>query len=94
MASACGPRPVRLSRWVRNWDDLAIDMFELIRARGGVFHLWGHSWEIDEQGDWDRLERVLRHVSGRQDVRYVTNGDLAANRMLSSGGPGGSGANG
>ena len=79
---------------MRNWDDLAIDMFELIRARGGVFHLWGHSWEIDEQGDWDRLERVLRHVSGRQDVRYVTNGDLAANGMVGSIGPGGSGADG
>jgi len=59
-----------------NWDDLAIALFEKALTRGGVFHLWGHSWEIDTNNDWGRLERVLRHISNRRDVDYLTNGQL------------------
>ncbi len=60
-----------------HWDTLAMDLFDLTLARGGVFHLWGHSWEIDARRDWGRLERVLDHIGGRSDVAYVTNGALA-----------------
>ena len=59
-----------------NWDELAIEVFESVRARGGVFHLWGHSWEIDKNGDWDRLERVLHHISHYNDMRHATNHEL------------------
>jgi peptidoglycan/xylan/chitin deacetylase (PgdA/CDA1 family) len=27
---------------------------------GGVVHLWGHSWEIDETGQWHQLEEAFR----------------------------------
>ena len=46
-------------------------------ARGGVFHLWGHSWEIEERGMWTTLERmfaVMRAERGR--YRGVTNQEL------------------
>ncbi len=37
-------------------------------ARGGVFHLWGHSWEIDRHGQWDAVDRAFaamgRHARG------------------------------
>ncbi|WP_330455739.1 polysaccharide deacetylase family protein [Streptomyces sp. NBC_00820] len=68
--------PAKAARMYLNWDELAIHWFELCRRDGGVYHLWGHSWEVDERGDWDRLERVLAHIGGRTDVRYVTNGEL------------------
>ena len=49
---------VRRSRTVRqacamwsNWDVLARQLFQEARAGGGVFHLWGHSWEIEENND-------------------------------------------
>ena len=29
-------------------------------ARGGVFHLWGHSWELEAYGLWGALDRFLR----------------------------------
>ena len=60
-----------------NWDEWAMAFFDLVSARGGLFHLWGHSWEIDERNDWDRLERVFEHISHRPDVRYVSNHELA-----------------
>jgi peptidoglycan/xylan/chitin deacetylase (PgdA/CDA1 family) len=32
-------------------------------ANGGVFHIWGHSWEIDRLGAWPLLDNVLRYAS-------------------------------
>jgi peptidoglycan/xylan/chitin deacetylase (PgdA/CDA1 family) len=72
--AGCQPRRAASRFW--NWDDLAIAQFDRTLASGGLFHLWGHSWEIDAHDDWARLERVLRHIGGRTSVRYLTNGEL------------------
>jgi D-inositol-3-phosphate glycosyltransferase len=68
--------PVRFARLYRRWDRQAIALFDKATIDGGVFHLWGHSWEIEKNGDWDRLERVFAHIGKRADVRYVANGEL------------------
>jgi len=59
------------------WDSLGRAMFDRVAGTGGVFHIWGHSWEIDDHNDWDRLEGMLRYISARSGVEYVTNGELA-----------------
>jgi len=33
--------------------------------RGGIFHLWGHSWEIEEFGGWALLDDFLRYAADR-----------------------------
>ena len=68
----------RTHRWhfFMPWDELAILMFERVYKTGGIFHLWGHSWEIDAHEEWHRLERVLKHISGRKDVGYHSNRQL------------------
>jgi hypothetical protein len=43
---------------------------------GGIAHLYLHSWEIDQQSEWDKLRRVLREISTRPSVESVTNGKL------------------
>jgi len=49
--------------------------FDQVLVDGGVFPPLGATvWEIDRNGDWDRLARVLDHLGGRGDVSYVTNG--------------------
>jgi peptidoglycan-N-acetylglucosamine deacetylase len=58
-----------------NWDVLARHLFQEARAGGGVFHLWGHSWEIEANDDWPRLRTLLRYIAD-QDVTFVTNGEL------------------
>lgn len=41
---------------------------------GGYFHLWGHSWEIEEHGLWDVLETFLQRVSETStSTEFVTN---------------------
>ena len=58
------------------WDALAKAMFDQVIKEGGIYHIWGHSWEIDERGDWERLENVFRYISANPKVSYVTNGEL------------------
>lgn len=60
----------------RSFEALACATFDIARARGGVFHLWGHSWEIDKYDMWQPLERVLSYISKREDCRYIPNGEV------------------
>lgn len=60
----------------RSFDALACATFDIALVRGGVFHLWGHSWEIDKYDMWRPLERVVRYISKREDCRYMTNADV------------------
>ena len=68
--------PILFVRYYRKWDVLAKAMFDRVYEKGGVFHLWGHSWEVEGHNDWERLEDVLTYISNRKDVQYLTNGEL------------------
>ncbi len=61
-----------------NWVELAKRIFDYVLNNGGVWHLWGHSWEIDHFRMWNQLEQVLEYISGRREVLYLTNGELIA----------------
>ena len=63
----------------RDWAALAKDLLLRAVQRGGVFHLWGHSWEIAEQGQWQALEDFLAFAAANlKAARCVSNGDLSA----------------
>lgn len=68
--------PFLFIKYYRHWDDLAIAMYDHVAKNGGVFHLWGHSWEVDQNNDWKRLELVFRCISGKNDVFYVSNKEV------------------
>lgn len=78
--------PVRAARLL-DWERLARLLFDEVLERGGVFHLWGHSWVVDEAGDWERLDRVLGYVAGRPGVTYVPNAGLVT-AVAAAGGDG------
>jgi len=46
-----------------DWVKLVQSFVHHALQRGGVFHLWGHSWELEQTGQWQRLEEVLRFLS-------------------------------
>ena len=59
------------------WADCVRSLLRATLASGGVFHLWGHSWEIQEQGQWDRLEYVFRLMSEvTREAPCLTNGQV------------------
>jgi peptidoglycan-N-acetylglucosamine deacetylase len=49
---------------------------ERVAGRGGVAHLYLHSWEIDALGQWHALSRLLERLAERDDFVRVTNGEL------------------
>ena len=60
------------------WDDLSILFADYCMKNGGVFHLYGHSWEIEKTNNWKRLERVLRYLNeNTNSTQSFTNGGLA-----------------
>lgn len=76
----------------RRWKTLAswltsgscIDLVKLaerninrIEMQGGCFHLWGHSWEIDEYNLWHKAEELFKVLANRSEFNYVENGALA-----------------
>ena len=41
---------------------------------GWLFYLWGHSYEFDDDGNWDVLEGVLKRAAqNEKDIWFATN---------------------
>lgn len=63
-------------RQVDSWVELAKVLFDSVGQEGGIFHLYGHSWEVDELDLWDELTEVLNYVSHREGVLYLSNAEI------------------
>jgi peptidoglycan-N-acetylglucosamine deacetylase len=59
-----------------NWAELGKKLFDYVVENGGIWHLYGHSHEVQEQNQWKELEDILDYVSRRKGVRYVPNCEL------------------
>lgn len=52
-------------------------LLEKLIETGGVFHLWGHSWELEHSRMWGLLEQILRQLwIHRERCRFVSNSIL------------------
>jgi peptidoglycan/xylan/chitin deacetylase (PgdA/CDA1 family) len=66
------------------WPDMAKSLLRHAIVRGGVFHLWGHSWELQDVSQWRRLDEVLRFMGDFvRHVPAITNGQLCRLSMPS-----------
>lgn len=52
-----------LGRHAATWAELAGVLLQRAARAGGVFHLWGHSWEIDDNQQWEALEQTFATMS-------------------------------
>ena len=43
-----------------------------------LFYVWGHSYEFENDGNWDLIDRFAERVGGRDDVWYATNAQVVA----------------
>lgn len=57
-----------------------------IFERGGLFYIWGHSYEFEGGNSWKDMELFCQRMSGLSDVWYATNIEIyeyiAAQRSL------------
>jgi peptidoglycan-N-acetylglucosamine deacetylase len=66
-----------LSDWIR----LGKKLFNSVLQDGGVWHLYGHSWELEELKLWNDLGKLLDYIGNRPGITYATNAQLVANRF-------------
>jgi len=57
---------------------LAEAMLDFIEQHGGVFHIWGHGWEIAEHDLWSELELILASIARRPALVPLDNAALTA----------------
>jgi peptidoglycan/xylan/chitin deacetylase (PgdA/CDA1 family) len=57
----------------RSWVELGKKLFDQALQEGGIWHLYGHSWEIQKLGLWNDLQEMLDYVRERPGVIYASN---------------------
>lgn len=43
-----------------------------------LFYVWGHSYEFENDDNWDLIDRFAERVSRREDIWYATNAEIIA----------------
>ena len=41
-----------------------------------LFFIWGHSYEFDDNGNWNVIEDFAKRVSAQKDIWFATNGEI------------------
>jgi peptidoglycan/xylan/chitin deacetylase (PgdA/CDA1 family) len=59
-----------------DWRKHFLYALDHVEQHGGIAHLYLHSWEIDELGQWEQLEAVFAAISQQHCFSKVTNGAL------------------
>jgi len=59
-----------------SWVELGKRLFDVVLNKGGLWHLYGHSWEIDRLGLWGGLRELLDYICRRDGVSYLPNAAL------------------
>jgi peptidoglycan/xylan/chitin deacetylase (PgdA/CDA1 family) len=63
-----------------DWPTTALALLARAARTGGVFHLWGHSWEIDAHQQWLELDRILGAMAeATRSAACITNSELCVN---------------
>jgi len=61
---------------VGDWVDFARRTFDHVMDNGGVWHLYGHSWELEDFRLWHGLRKLFDHIAHCDGVEYLTNGEM------------------
>jgi len=57
---------------IKKWSELGKQIFDVLLESGGVFHIFGHAWQVEEIDGWRKLEDLLAHIAFRKNVMYAT----------------------
>lgn len=68
---------LRLAVRHQRWIERMYALFDHACRHDGIFHMWAHSYEIDQLGGWEELDRFFGHVANR-----VAAPDLLTNHQV------------
>ena len=66
----------RTLEWAEEFVALTPDEGYMPRRYPRLFYLWGHSYEFQNDGNWDLLESICRTLGNREDTWYATNMEI------------------
>lgn len=58
-----------------SWTSLAKSLLDEAQRRDGIWHLWGHSWEIDKFDMWSQLDDILA-IASQYQTQAKTNTEI------------------
>lgn len=61
-------------------DEMLFELIEKFLAlkpdKPQILYIWGHSYEFEGQGNWDRIEKACELLAGKDDIFYGTNKEV------------------
>jgi len=54
-----------------DWVEAANIMVDQAIRTNGIFHIWGHSWEINRDNNWDKLEKFFEWLTDNYEIVKV-----------------------
>jgi peptidoglycan/xylan/chitin deacetylase (PgdA/CDA1 family) len=61
-----------------SWYGIAKELFDRAYKHNGVFHIFGHSVEIEKNNEWDILEDLFDYITFRSNFISVSNSELVS----------------
>ncbi len=55
---------------------LSNDFYFSMYSPAKLFYVWGHSYEFDQNDNWNHMEKFLEKICKKEDVWYATNGEI------------------
>lgn len=52
---------------------IADEFFALETDKPVIYYIWGHSYELVTEKQWEEFERFCKYISGKDDIWYCTN---------------------
>lgn len=56
--------------------ELTDSFFQTFQNEHSLLFIWGHSYELDLCNAWERVEKYFKYISGRNDIAYMTSGEI------------------
>lgn len=68
----------QLFAWLDEFVSMNVNSLYVTLRFPRLFYLWGHSYEFNDNDNWDRLDEICDKISGKDDIWYATNMDICA----------------
>lgn len=75
METTCRHRDPKLMEYAREFIEAKSPSY-MWANRPKLFYLWGHSYEFDDDNNWNVIEEFAQYVGNRDDIWYATNGEI------------------
>ena len=62
-----------LLKWAQEFVEIPTNPTVFTRAYPRLFYLWGHSYEFNNNDNWDVIEKFCEIIHGKDDTWYATN---------------------